>query len=110
MNFTLQDVISAGKTTKRGIHLWDQKGILGPVERDKRGARIFTEEHMRRVKIAAIAQLAGWPLARIRALVNTPSSIEIFNLRSDLFSRAEEINLADDVLVRVLPEQEVFDL
>lgn len=86
MSFTLDDMTKAGRTTIRGVRLWDREGLLGAVARDGLNRRVFTAEHMRRARIIAAAQTAGWPNARIRAYFSAPSDVEQHNLCSDLFS------------------------
>jgi len=65
-NFTTADVAKAGRTTARGIHIWDRQGLLGFVERGRFHDRVFTQEHVQRAKLIAAAQMAGLSLAEIQ--------------------------------------------
>lgn len=109
MYFTLAEMCQAGRTTERGVRLWDSKGLLGVVERNGYNAeRLFTAEHMRRARIIAAAQTADWPLARIRAYLDTPTPAEQAKLCADLFNTSAFMHDVRSLLE--FSGQPVFDL
>jgi DNA-binding transcriptional MerR regulator len=55
----------AGCTTARGIRFWEEKGLLGTVERSSGGIRKFTPEQIDKAKIIAAAQFGGWTIEEI---------------------------------------------
>lgn len=67
MTFTTADVAKASRATIRAIHLWDNQGLLGQVERNQFQERIFTPEHISRARLIAAAQMADLSLAEIKA-------------------------------------------
>lgn len=66
MSFTTADVAKAGRTTARGVHIWEKAGLFGPVERNRFSDRVFTAAHMDRARVIAAAQMAGMSLAEIK--------------------------------------------
>lgn len=64
--YTTPQVAAAARTTLRAIRLWDSKGMLGPVQRNKRGERLFSEPQMDRAKIISAASMAGMGLDEIQ--------------------------------------------
>lgn len=71
--YTTPQVAAAARTTLRAIRLWDSKGMLGPVQRNKRGERLFSEPQMERAKLISAASMAGMGLDEIS--VNAASVI-----------------------------------
>lgn len=65
--YSTDDVAKAGRTTLRGVRFWDMNNLFGEVKRDENGARIFTDEHMKRAAIIGAATMAGMSLAEIRS-------------------------------------------
>jgi DNA-binding transcriptional MerR regulator len=83
-NLTTADIAKAGRTTVRGVHIWEGRGLLGPVSRDRFGAREFTREHVDRAKLIAAAQMAGMSLAEILAAFDDPRAMTaLHNLVED---------------------------
>lgn len=64
---TTEDIAKAGRTTLRGVRLWDNLNLFGSVGRDEYGARVFTKAHLRRAAIISAAQMAGMTLPEIKA-------------------------------------------
>ena len=80
---TTADIAKAGRTTVRAVHLWDEKGLLGTVERDRFGAREFGPEHLRKARLIAAGQMAGMSLAEIKVGVSVErifEAMEFLNL------------------------------
>ena len=65
MSFSMDDMTTAGRTTRRAIRLWEQEGLLGKVDRDDAGRRLFTGDQVDRAKIIGAAQMAGMSLGEI---------------------------------------------
>jgi len=62
---TVEDMCRAGCTTRRGVRFWEEKGLLGPVERSSGGNRKFTPEQLNKARIIAAASFGGWTLEEI---------------------------------------------
>lgn len=106
MNFSINDMTLAGRTTQRGVRLWEMQNLLGHVDRDDQGRRMFTPEHIRRAKVIAAAQMVGKTLAEIRTYVTMPTE-------KGHREFIREIGFTLDHLIAVrdeLTETEVFDL
>lgn len=110
MNYSLNEMCEAGRTTERGVRLWDVKGLLGVVERSALNERMWTAEHVRRARIIAAAQTAGWPLARIRSYLGNASNEEQANLCSDIFNTSAFIQDVRAMLEKTETGQAWFDL
>lgn len=65
--YTTPQVAAAARTTLRAVRLWDSKGMLGPVQRNKRGERLFNEPQLERAKTISAASMAGMGLDEIQA-------------------------------------------
>lgn len=66
---SLNDMMRAGCTTARGIHFWEEKGLLGNVARSDKGTRRFTDEQLEKAKIIAAATFGGWSLDEVGAML-----------------------------------------
>lgn len=64
--YTTPQVAAAARTTLRAIRLWDSKGMLGPVQRNKRGERLFNDDQLEQAKIISAASMAGMGLDEIQ--------------------------------------------
>jgi DNA-binding transcriptional MerR regulator len=76
MTLTTADVAKAGRTTIRGVHIWDAKGLLGEVARDQFDSRQFTLSHVSRARLIAAAQMAGLSLAEIDKAFHDPKAMQ----------------------------------
>jgi MerR family copper efflux transcriptional regulator len=73
---------SAGKTV-RALHLYEERGLLEPVDRSKGGYRLYGEEAVTRVRWIGKLQAMGFSLADIQEIVkrwersgSAPSAME----------------------------------
>lgn len=66
---SVDDMVRAGCTTRRGVRFWEEKGLLGPVERSDGDTRRYTAEQLDRAKIIAAAQFGGWSLEEIALML-----------------------------------------
>lgn len=66
---SVEEMMRAGCTTARGIHFWEEKGLLGEVERSSGGHRRFTPEQLDKAKIIAAATFGGWTLEEVGAML-----------------------------------------
>lgn len=66
---SMEDMMRAGCTTRRGIRFWEERGLLGPVERSEGDTRRFTTEQLDKAKIIAAAQFGGWSLDEIAQML-----------------------------------------
>lgn len=62
---SVEEMVRAGCTTRRGVRFWEEKGLLGPVERTDGDTRRYTPEQLGKAKIIAAAQFGGWSLEEI---------------------------------------------
>jgi DNA-binding transcriptional MerR regulator len=66
---TIDEMARAGCTTVRGIHFWEEKGLLGNVERTSGGHRRYTPEQIDKARIIAAAQFGGWTIEQIQQML-----------------------------------------
>lgn len=62
---SVDEMVRAGCTTRRGVRFWEEKGLLGPVERSDGGTRRYTAEQLDKARIIAAASFGGWSLEEI---------------------------------------------
>lgn len=66
---SVEDMVRAGCTTRRGVRFWEEKGLLGPVERTDGDTRRYTDAQLDKAKIIAAAQFGGWSLEEISEML-----------------------------------------
>lgn len=66
---TVEDMVRAGCTSRRGVRFWEEKGLLGPVERTAGDTRRYTPDQLEKAKIIAAAQFGGWSLEEISRML-----------------------------------------
>lgn len=66
---SVEDMVRAGCTSRRGVRFWEEKGLLGPVERTAGDTRRYTDEQLSKAKIIAAAQFGGWSLEEISQML-----------------------------------------
>lgn len=66
---SVDDMVRAGCTSRRGVRFWEEKGLLGPVERTAGDTRRYTDEQLNKAKIIAAAQFGGWSLEEISRML-----------------------------------------
>jgi DNA-binding transcriptional MerR regulator len=66
---SVDEMVRAGCTTRRGVRFWEEKGLLGPVERTDGDTRRYTPEQLDKAKIIAAAQFGGWTLEEIQGML-----------------------------------------
>lgn len=62
---SIDEMCRVGCTSRRGIRFWEEKGLLGEVERTAGDTRRYTADQLNRAKIIAAAQFGGWSLEEI---------------------------------------------
>lgn len=67
--FSVDDMMRAGCTSRRGVRFWEEKGLLGPVERSDGNTRRYTQAQLDKAKIIAAAQYGGWSLEEISQML-----------------------------------------
>lgn len=67
---SIEEMMRAGCTTARGIHFWEEKGLLDEVERTDGGHRRYTDAQIDRARIIAAASFGGWTLEEIGAMLS----------------------------------------
>lgn len=66
---TMDEMTKAGCTSRRGIRYWEERGLLGPVERTAGDTRRYTAEQLDKAKIIAAASFGGWSLEEIAQML-----------------------------------------
>lgn len=66
---SVDEMVRAGCTTRRGVRFWEEKGLLGPVERSEGDTRRYTPEQLQKARIIAAAQFGGWTLEEIAQML-----------------------------------------
>lgn len=66
---SVDEMCRAGCTSRRGVRFWEEKGLLGPVERTPGGTRQYTDEQIDKAKIIAAASFGGWTLEEIAQML-----------------------------------------
>lgn len=66
---SVEEMVRAGCTTRRGVRFWEEKGLLGPVERTNGDTRRYTPEQLDKARIIAAAQFGGWSLEEIAGML-----------------------------------------
>lgn len=66
---SVDEMVRAGCTTRRGVRFWEEKGLLGPVERSDGNTRRYTPEQLNKAKIIAAASFGGWTLEEISEML-----------------------------------------
>lgn len=69
MHYSMDDMLRAGCTSRRGVRYWEEKGLLGPVERSDGDTRRYSQEQLDKAKIIAAAQFGGWSLEEIQQML-----------------------------------------
>jgi DNA-binding transcriptional MerR regulator len=69
MSFSLEDMCRAGMTSPRGVRWWEEKGLLGDVERSDAGQRRYSNEHIRLARIIAAAQYGSFSIEEIKLML-----------------------------------------
>lgn len=69
MSYSVKDMCAAGCTSERGVRYWEEKGLLGRVERTSGDQRRYTEDQLRRARIIAAAQYCSFTLEEIGAML-----------------------------------------
>lgn len=67
---SIDEMCRAGCTSRRGVRFWEEKGLLGPVERTAGDTRRYTNAQLDKAKIIAAAQFGGWNLEEIRGMLD----------------------------------------
>lgn len=67
--FSVDDMTRAGCTSRRGVRYWEERGLLGVVERSDGDTRRYTQDQLDKAKIIAAAQFGGWSLEEIQLML-----------------------------------------
>lgn len=67
---SIDEMCRAGCTSRRGIRFWEEKGLLGPVERSEGETRRYTDAQLDKARIIAAAQFGGWSLEEISQMLD----------------------------------------
>jgi len=67
---SVDEMCRAGCTSRRGVRFWEEKGLLGEVERTAGDTRRYTPEQLDKARIIAAAQFGGWSLEEIAGMLD----------------------------------------
>lgn len=67
---SMEEMTRAGCTTRRGVRLWEERGLLGDVARRNDKNRSFTAEQLDKARIIAAAQFGGFDLETIKQMLD----------------------------------------
>ena len=70
------DLAAKAGTTTRTIRYYEELGIVEPVERSEGGFRLYSEVHLRRLRVVQGLKTLGFDLERIRELFSLHSSAD----------------------------------
>lgn len=77
---TVEEMMRAGCTTRRGVRHWEDIGLLGDVTRSAGDTRRYTAEQLDRAHIIAAAQFGGFDLETVGEMLKEyDTSIEVFD-------------------------------
>lgn len=62
---SMEEMMRAGCTSRRGVRYWEEQGLLGEVDRSAGDTRRFTPEQLDKARIIAAAKFAGFDLDTI---------------------------------------------
>lgn len=68
--YGMDDMMRAGCTSRRGVRYWEEKGLLGPVERSDGDTRRYTQEQLDKAKIIAAAQFGNFSLEQVKEMLD----------------------------------------
>lgn len=66
---TMDEMVCAGCTTRRGIRHWEDEGLLGVVDRSNGNTRRYTAEQLDKARIIAAAQFGNFSLDIIKQML-----------------------------------------
>lgn len=66
---SMEEMMRAGCASRRGVRYWEERGLLGSVERSDGDTRRYTQEQLDKAKIIAAAQFGGWSLEEIQQML-----------------------------------------
>lgn len=66
---SMDAMVRAGCTSRRGVRYWEDLGLLGPVARSSGDTRQYTDTQLDTAKVIAAAQFGNFPLEQIKEMV-----------------------------------------
>jgi len=66
---SMEDMMRAGCSSRRGVRFWEEQGLLGKVDRSDGNTRRYTDEQLDKAKIIAAAQFGSWSLEEISKML-----------------------------------------
>jgi len=110
--FSVDEMMRAGCTTRRGLRFWEEKGLLGTVDRSPGGTRRYTVEQHRRVRIIAAAQFGSFDLETAKKMLDEwgPEAHEAIVVRLGTQIAMAEMLLAELPKPAPIIEQQEYDL
>lgn len=108
--YSIDDMCKAGLTSPRGIRFWEEKGLLGKVERTSGDQRRYTEHQIWRARIIAAAQYCSFSLDEIGQMLAQYGTDVHLALQVKLASVANTALALGEGLPMPIPETEGPDL
>ncbi len=112
---SIDEMAKAACTSVRGVRYYEEKGLLGEVERTAGGTRRYTDEQLDRGRIIAAAAFGGWKLEDIAEMLDeyhksTDVYEAIMSRISDQARAAVRLGDALPMPAVTKPETQEFDL
>jgi protein phosphatase len=82
------------RLSPKALRLYDELGLLRPVETDPHTATAGTPEQLERARLVAWLRLIGMPLARIAAVCHMPSA-DVAAVVTEYWRQVDAERLAD---------------
>lgn len=105
MSYSIKDMCAAGCTSERGVRWWEEKGLLGKVERTSGDQRRYTEAQLRNARIIAAAQYCSFSLDEIGAMLkaydeeaHTALQIKLASVANTALTLAEGLPLPGNII------------
>ncbi|MGA9748561.1 MAG: MerR family transcriptional regulator [Nocardioides sp.] len=103
--FTIGEFARRSHLTPKALRLYDEMGLLSPVEVDEvTGYRRYAEHQLARARLVARLRLAGMPLARIQVVADLPDRAAAAELTS-YWRQVEADTATAGALVSALVEE-----
>lgn len=112
---TMDEMMRAGCTSRRGIRHWETLGLLGNVARSAGDTRQFTVDQLDRARIIAAAQFGGFDLDAIKDMIEVyHTDMEVFDALTtrlaDQMRAAGRLAEALPIPLAARPTVQEFDL
>ncbi|GLX69941.1 MerR family transcriptional regulator [Paenibacillus glycanilyticus] len=110
--YKIEDVANMVGLTKRTLRYYEELGLMTPPERSEGGFRLYTDEHVERLKKLITARdVLGFSLQELQAYITM--SEEFVNQREEIFKtedRQQRLHKINELELTVDKQLEMIDL